>query len=202
LRFDVDAFRGDYSNLQENIWIQDPKVATDLISLTENVASATVQGVEVESEFRPITPLTIGVNLGWLDPQYNSYFADVVGDGVPLQLAHLQRFAFSPHFSGDFNASYTLEMGQKGDFILRGDANVRTHQYLDPITSPPAFQSGYGLLNASLEWDDPTHRYSLTLYGKNILDQHYETDSAPISLVTVLVDGAPAIWGVTLKAHF
>jgi iron complex outermembrane receptor protein len=202
LRLNIDMFRGDYSNLQEDVYIRDAAVATDLISITKNVASATVQGVEVEGQALPFKNLTIGVSMGWLDAAYNSYFADVVGNGQPMQLAGLQRFGFAPQFTGDINASYTVDLHRLGKFVLRGDYNVRTHQYLDSVTSPQTFQPGYGLLNASLEWDDPSGRYSLTFYGKNVLNQHYETDTAPISLVTVLVDGAPAIWGMTLRARF
>lgn len=202
LRIDADVFRGDYSNLQENVWLQNPNSKTNLISLTENVASATVQGAEIEADFVPTPNLTLGVNAGWLDAEYNSYFADVVGDGVKLNLARLQTFAFSPRFTADINASYRFDLGRSGDLTLRADVNMRSHQFLDPVSSPQAFQPGYGLLNASAEWDDPTGRYSVIVYGKNVLNQHYESDTAPISLVTVLVDGAPAVWGVTLKAHF
>ena len=202
LRVDLDIFRGDYANLQENVWLQDPAVATNLISLTKNVASATVQGVEVEAEAVPVDGLTVGVDLGWLDPVFNTYYADVVGTGTPMNLVHSQDFGFSPQFTGNLNAAYNVDLHTLGAVTLRGDVNVRTHQYLDAVSSPPAFQPGYGLVNASLEWNDPSGRYSVTLYGKNILNQHYETDAAPISLVTVLVDGSPAIWGITLKAHF
>jgi iron complex outermembrane receptor protein len=204
LRFNMDLFRGDYANLQENIWIDDPNVATNLVSLTENVASATVQGVEVEAQALPIENMIVGINLGWLDTSYNSYYANILGSpgSMAMQLAQSQDFGFSPQFTGDVNAAYTFYLEKLGELTLRGDWNVRTHQYLDSVTSPPAFQPGYGLVNASLEWNDPSGRYSLMVYGKNILNQHYESDTAPISLVTVLVDGTPAIWGITLKAHF
>jgi iron complex outermembrane receptor protein len=202
LRLNVDFFRGNYKNLQENVWLQDKSVATNLISLTENVASATVQGVEVEAQAVPTKGLTFGVNLGFLHTAYDNYFADVVGNGIPLQLANLQYFAFSPHFTGDFNGSYKFDIGSGGALTVRGDVSVRTSQYLDPVSSPQAFQPAYSLVNASLKWDDPQGRFSIMVFGKNIANHHYEVDTAPISLVTVLVDGQPATWGVALKTHF
>lgn len=202
LRVNLDLFHGDYKNLQENVWLQDKAVATNLISLTENVASARVQGIELEAQAVPVKGLTLGVNLGWLDTHYNNYYADVVGNGVQLQLAGLQSFAFSPHFTSDLNASYRVELSRAGAVTARIDWNARSSQYLDPVSSPQAFQPGYGLLNASVQWDDPSGRWSIAVYGKNILGRQYEVDTAPISLVTVLVDGQPTIWGATLKVHF
>jgi iron complex outermembrane receptor protein len=202
LRVNLDVFHGDFANLQKDIYLPNPLSPANLISVTQNVASATVQGVEIEAETHPIDPLTIGVNLGWLETSYNSYFADIIGNGIPMQLAHLQDFGFSPQFTGSVNAAYTFDLNDMGDLSLRGNFNVRTHQYLDDLTSPAARQSGYGLVNASLEWNDPTDRYSVSIFGKNIFSQHYESDAAPIALVSVLVDGQPATWGITLKAHF
>lgn len=202
LRVNLDVFRGEYSNLQKNVWVQDPASATNLISLTKNAATATVQGVEVQAAAMPTPELNLGVNLGFLDPKYDSYFADIIGNGIPMQLANSQQFGFSPHFTADFSASYTYDIGSLGALTLNGDYNYRTHQYLDDVTVPPAYQSAYGLANASLEWQDEDGRYTVAVYGKNIFNKKYLVDVAPIALTTVLVDGAPATWGLTLRANF
>lgn len=201
LRLNVDLFRGEYANLQKNVWIQDPTSATNLISLTKNVATATVQGVEVQAAAVPVPALNLSVNLGYLDPKYDSYFADIIGNGVPMELSGSQKFGFSPHFTADFSASYTYDMGSFGALVLNGDYNYRTHQYLSDVTTPPAYQPAYGMANASLEWQDEEGRYSFTVYGKNIFNKKYLVDVAPIALVTALVDGAPATWGITFRAN-
>lgn len=202
LRVNLTAFRGTYSDLQKNVYIPNPLSVINFVSVTRNVASATVQGIEAQISALPVPQLNVGINLGFLDPKYDSYFADIVGGGVPMQLADSQRFGFSPHFSADLNATYTYDMGSSGSLTLNGDYNYRTHQYLADVTTLAAYQGAYGISNAYVEWQSDSGAYSLKFYGKNIFNTKYLVDIAPIALLTVLVDGAPATWGVTLSANF
>ncbi len=68
--------------------------------------------------------------------------------------------------------------------------------------APATLQSAYGLVNASVRYDDPSATYSVTLSGQNILDRQYQADANSNILVTVVEDGMPATWGFILSAKF
>jgi iron complex outermembrane receptor protein len=200
LRVNADFFLGKYSNLQRTVYVPTTGV-TGFAALTKNAATAKVQGVELEVTVEPVPALTMTASAGYLDAKYSNYMADVVGDGVIRDLSGM-RFGFAPRFTGNFNVSYLFNLKQYGALTLSGDYNYRSSQYLYDVSIPSAYQPAYGLLNTSLRYDDPSGRYAVTVYGKNILGKNYLADAAPISLETVLVDGAPATWGITLNAHF
>jgi iron complex outermembrane receptor protein len=200
LRINADLFRQDYANLQESVTKSLP-VAPFLVLTTENAASSTVQGAELEITAVPLPALTLTGNLGYLNAAYDKFFADIVGNGIATNNSGF-RFGFAPQLTLDLRAQYVVEYPNVGTATFMTDFNYRTSQQLQDSYAPATQQSAYGLVNASVRLDDESDTYSLTFYGKNILNRHYYADVATTVLAVVATDGAPATWGLTLTAKF
>jgi iron complex outermembrane receptor protein len=200
LRINGDLFLADYSDLQRSN-TKRLDVPPFLVLVTQNVASATVQGVELEFTAIPTEALTLTGNIGYLDAKYNKFFADVIGDGIPTDNSFFH-FGLAPQLTFDLRAQYAIDLNDKGTVTLMSDFNYRTSQQLQDIYAPATLQSAYGLLNASVRYDDPSGMYSVTLYGQNILDRQYKADANSNILVTLVADGMPATWGLSLSAKF
>lgn len=60
-------------------------------------------------------------------------------------------------------------------------------------------QDDYGLLNAHVDWSWSDGRYSISLWGRNILEQKHITGSAGFPLVAAGHAGPPATYGLRLS---
>ncbi|MET0987933.1 MAG: TonB-dependent receptor [Steroidobacteraceae bacterium] len=201
LRANINLFISKYDDLQK--FVSQTSTTSNVSQLvTKNAAKATVKGVEVEVAARPLPRLDLNLTLGYLDAKYDRFFEDPIGNGVPLDLTD-QRFPWTPDWTANFGAEVDVYRGNAGalDFGLNYD--YKSKHSVNSLDNPLTRQDGYGLLNASLRFRTPTEKYYFAVYGKNILDEKYfaaaETNSG---LATVVLDGMPATWGVSLGARF
>jgi iron complex outermembrane receptor protein len=196
VRINADVYRSNYSNLQRTVSIQGSTL------ITQNAASARIQGAEVESIFLATQHLKLNLSGGYLDAGYERFFADVLGTGIPMDLSHM-RFPFSPRWSGNAGAEYDIPIGEVGRVVWNLDYSYQTSQSLNIVDSPETTQGPYGLLGASLTFNGPRDRYHVSVYGKNILNKQYRVDFEPVSgLASTVIDGMPATWGISVGAKF
>lgn len=197
LRLNVDAFYYDDSNVQIlNTFLGG--------TVTSNAAAAVIKGLEGDFEAVPIEHLKISGGLSLQTGKYTSYpNAGIVNaQGVALPTADLSgnKTLITPPVTGDLNVSYKWSTA-KGDvqpsvtvvynngFFWQADNRLR--------------QPAYTLLNASLLWTDPTGRYDIRLWAKNLTDSvYYVARLGAAGLGDVQEQAAPRTYGVTLSAHF
>lgn len=201
LRVNISLFETDFKNLQRSISIPS-NTGSGLAQVTQNAANAKTRGGEVEIMAVPVRALTLTANFAYLHARYSTYTADIVGDGVQRDLSGF-RFPFSPKFSMQLGASYRIEVADRDAIRLSADYDYRTSQSLNVIDTPSANQAAYGLVNASIGYELNDGRYSLTAYGRNILNKKYYATFEPAgNLSSIVLDGRPAEWGLTLAAKF
>src|SRR5690606_32725599 len=96
-------------------------------------------------------------------------------------------FAPVPENQGGLNATYTVPMGEAGElrFNVSGYWQSRiagnTVNKFDgtDIEIPGVFQSGYGLYNARISWNEVFGEpLSLSLWGRNLTDTEYFTGTS------------------------
>ena len=77
-----------------------------------------------------------------------------------------------------------------------------------PLNGDPQLaQDSYGLLNFSLSMVDKEDRYEVTLFGRNITDEQFYSDSSESSGFIArqyvrVTRGAQAFYGLRLKYNF
>jgi outer membrane receptor protein involved in Fe transport len=145
--------------------------------------------VEFDGAINPVTPLTFGVALTWLDPKFDSFVQSPFGD------ASGRRPAGIPSFSGTLSGDWDQALGNGDHLIFHADfhheAPVQIVDGLpgfittDPLTGLPT-QAGYeiGLLaaqdlrrevnevNASITYAMRSG-LEFSLWARNLTDDRY-----------------------------
>jgi len=203
-RINVSGFWNDYSNLQRVI--SSPIAAPPFfVQAAKNIASARTKGVEVEASAKPMPELTLRANVGYLDAKYTSFVANLTGnlnDGVTNNIG--LAFPYTSKWTMDLGLTYDVPLGERaGGVSVTADYAYRSHLNYTDLNYPFASQNGYGLLNASIAWHDPSGHYTVTLYGKNLTNKFYlDGGDAVGGLNTYVSDGPPRQLGVSVAAKF
>jgi iron complex outermembrane receptor protein len=219
-RFNFAGFYYDYTDLQVNQIVGADKGAGLLFIL--NAPKAKIYGVDIDFELHPVSRLTLSGGAELLHAQYEDFNnaptaipapavcnpgngggvqlpgprtggnVNCVIDAKGLQLPNAPKVTLSltaayvlPTTAGDFGVSTTLAHSSTAPFEI--DGRLR--------------QIPLNLLSGQLSWTTNDKRYSLKLWGKNLLNEHYfyeETSSLGDSGTL----SPPRTYGVTVQAHF
>lgn len=193
LRINTEVYYYDYANLQ---------VSTTLGGVTAltNAGGARVKGGEVSLEARPVEPLTINASLAYTDGVYTSFPGGPIFFGlgqntqipIPAGCAGIvttyptgstplaqracelrgNRMVQTPKLQTSLAATYTVAMAgssidfsvlwaHTGKFFFQADNNL------------PGSQKATDIVNASIQWKSDDRRYSVRVWGKNLLEEDY-----------------------------
>ncbi len=171
-----------------------------------NAGSGTVNGAEVEYQWRPNRNWGLTGNVAWLDAKFDEYRYKGV------DIADQQEFTNAPEFSGAINLEYRTDLGNGGDVTARvgysyqSSVVATTEITRDPITgvvTDPIEQDGYGLIGAGVIWNVDKN-WSLSLQGSNLADKEYLTTGYVIPALGVRTGfyGAPRQYSLSLRYKF
>ena len=223
IRFNGAAFYYDYTNLQVTT------TNTNLCggACVSNAATAEVWGVEADILWAPLDNLEFAAAGAYLNSEFNEYLGDsfVPASGTPECAAALATpdpaddaaclgFAIAtdtdfsgnplpqtPEFSGYVRMSYTHDLADLGD--IRLDA---LYSYTDPIFFGPDPTYGANpekhLLTATLTYTLPNENLYFSVFGENLTDERYITQSGRQQTGGWQVPGAPRTWGVKAGVRF
>jgi iron complex outermembrane recepter protein len=165
------VFFTDYTDLQVQTPIR-PGVAD-----IANAATATIRGVEVESQAHPVSGLTVGGHLAYLYARYDRYTA-VSPVGAPVDVAG-NRLSNAPEWSGRTWLEYARSVGRAGVLSLFVDVLRQSTVYFTPINDSIQRQGAYGLVNANITVH-PRPRWSLGFYARNLTNTRYITGTSSV----------------------
>lgn len=169
LTLNVAGYVTKVGNMQREVNLADP--GAGVVQNILNTADATILGFEAEARMRVSESLAFTANLGLIDAQYDRVLFDISGDGrisdadLDLSLPRVPPI--------------TVGMGLIHDWDL-GNSNILTrvnYQYRDKAAYT---DDNFGWLNelqnleANITWNTPVEGLSLSLYGRNLLDQVQE----------------------------
>ena len=182
-------FTYDYKNLV--VGIDDPVTG---LPRQVNYDEASISGFEFQGEYTFNDAFSAYLTYGFNDAEYGKN-DDV--DGIINYEGN--QYRFSPEFSYAVGIRFNTEK-------LRSTIswNYIDDVFFEASNDPDTLQDGYGLLNASVEYD-LSDQLTLGLYGKNILDKEYLIDAGNTagSLgYPTLIEGTPANWLLTARYTF
>jgi iron complex outermembrane receptor protein len=171
-----------------------------------NAGQGTVEGAEVEFQFRPNEHWSFSGNLAKLDARYDEYLFK------GFNIADQQEFTNAPDFSGAVNAEYRMPVGDGGELSMRvtysyqSEVTATTEVTKDPVTQAvvnPIHQDGYGLLGAGLIWRTGG-AWTVSLQGSNLNDEAYLTTGYVIPSTGVRTGfyGNPRQWTLSARYDF
>ena len=122
---DASVFYLNWKDLQTEVnYLAVPGDISSAVQVTENAASASSRGAEVEFQIRPINPLTLGLAAGYLDAKFGS-FPNAVIYGEPANLSGLD-LPQSPHFTGSATAQWAQPINANSNWYARWEEVYRS----------------------------------------------------------------------------
>lgn len=186
LQLNLAAFYSKYNDLHQNTTI--PGGPTGNQTITSNVGSAKIKGVEMDFTARPAQGLRITGSAGFLDSSFKDF---VVGGVVGTTIRNFDYsgndMIYSPKFSGSLAVDYTVPTSY-------GEVNANLgYRHIDPYdqqisaasltipatgnvtvngNDPRVRTSAQDLVDASLstKFDLGGTEAKLTIYGRNLLN--------------------------------
>ncbi|MDP2116474.1 MAG: TonB-dependent receptor [Brevundimonas sp.] len=169
LTFAASIFYNKYQDQQ--VTTQVPAIA-GIASFVDNVGSSTFYGAEFEGRLRILDNLTANFAVGYLNSDFEEFlrynlttmaFEDI-SDQVVLQNA--------PEWTGYLGFTWIGDVAG-GDLAVTPSVSYRGSSSMFEFPNPVLDQKAYSLVDLSIVWTDPSNRYTLGLYGKNLTDKEY-----------------------------
>lgn len=202
LQLSVAAFYYKYSALQLNVIV-------DNATLIQNSGPANIYGIEGSVVARPIDDLSISLsgtlmhpkfkesNVRLTDPLYPERGPqDVGGNFLPR----------APKLTASMGIDYTAHVGNGGTLVPSFNASYKSHQYFSAFNDLGIEQGGYWWLKASMTYNLPGGKNSVTVYGDNLTNALAYTALFPgtvafgYPLAGITTEGPT--YGIRLNAKF
>ena len=166
VRANIAIFHTDFDDLQVE-QLDD----AGLTLIIDNAASATIDGVELELLFRPVSPLQVWLSGSYLDSEYQDFIDSAGNDLSSNQLAR------TPELMLSGGVDYTVVLTP----VLTLDARVE-YQWQDDmpwLVENTVYEDSYGLLDARVGLGSRSDGLEVALFGKNLTDELYRVDAIP-----------------------
>jgi len=185
LQVNAALFHTDYEDFQAQSRRLDP-LAQAYENVVTNVGELRTRGLELEIQAKPINTLLLEASVAWVDatikkfPNTNCYPGQGVAEGcilidnVPLQDLSGKRLSNAPRTKLNLGATLNFAVGESGySGIANLNGQYQSRVNYDLAANPLAEQKGYGTVNASLAFFNPSQNVKLTFYVNNLFDKGY-----------------------------
>lgn len=148
-----------------------------------NAGNLRHQGFEFDAIAKPMRNLSLYADLAYLDSEFTDYpdasnwpgFASI---GGPLtQDLKGKPATFAPKWSGRLGFDWAGDFGSSGwNWDFNSNLSFVSKQFggLQNDANPQTIIDGYALLGARATINGPGNRWSVSLFGNNLLDKQYE----------------------------
>ncbi len=190
-------FYNKYKDIQRTLFVC-PTSASVTCSQPTNGGIGHSQGVELESNWRPIAALTLNGSVGYLDFKYDKI--------NPLSLITLDMIApFSSKWTASAGAQYEGSLGKTGTLTPRIDWSYQSSFYYQAVNNRFNQIPGRSLFNARLTWASADDAWQVAAAVTNLRNKFYyvgaSENAANFGLATAVV-GRPREWSLSLKRRF
>lgn len=184
LTLNAAGFRTDIENMQREVNQSSP--TSGVAQSIFNTADTQIYGLELEGRFAISDSLLLSANLGLIDADYKRILFDISGDGVINAADAALALPRVPKTTWGVGLLYDLRLGGASSLTARVNFQHRDQAaYTD---------NNFGWLNASdqleggVDWK-ANDWLTLSLYGKNLLDEVQFGGDTQVPFGGVLSDG-------------
>ena len=164
--------------------------------VVSNAGKARFKGIEAEGTARLgrdlLTSgdrLSLSGSFGYIDAKFRQYITLVAGQ--PTDVAAFRKVQNTPKWTWSGTLSYETPVAD-GKLNLGTTVSYRSKTYQFEIPNPYIDQPRFALWDASAVYTAPGGRWSLGVYGKNLLDKKYKT-SGYTFIAANATTGAPIL---------
>ena len=175
LQLNVTAFYTPYKDVQ--IGSQQFQVVNGIptnVTAVLNAGKQLNKGVELESLWRPIPALTLALNVGYLDAEFEEFLIGCVPAqaGCQQDVSALNEPINSPEWTTFLGATYRWALGA-GDLAAHAGYQYRSKTKVANTTPSISDQDAYDLLDLGVAYTTANQAWRFALEGKNVLDEEY-----------------------------
>jgi len=213
--FDLASYYYFYKNLQVSSF------QAGAASIT-NAAKARIYGLEGSARYRLTDSFNLSVGAAYTHARYRSFPAaayysycdstgtsadpalacGAIGPGSVTQTVNNSsgyQMPRSPDFTANLGATYRATVAD-GELTVSGNLYYTSKFYFD--SSKQFSQGAYEVLTLRAQWEDPSQRYTVAVFGDNLTDKRYRTQVLSNTLGVGAVWNSPTTWGVSFGAKF
>lgn len=169
LRANVTVFNLDHKDRQY-ISVLPGENSTDLQQILGNVGSSSANGLEAEISYQAMDNLTLDIALGIISSDFDEVI-ETTPDNAVIDISDRFNISNTPERTMNIALSYVAETSF-GPLVFNTNYYYRSEYSLfeqDNLLD----QDGYGLLNASINWESNEGNWYGGIHFKNITDEEY-----------------------------
>ncbi|MFN9716716.1 MAG: TonB-dependent receptor, partial [Sphingomonadales bacterium] len=167
--FNVAAYMTKVGNMQREVNLADP--GAGVVQNILNTADATITGFEAEARMRVSQSLAFTANIGIIEAEYDRVLFDISGDGLINDTDLALSLPRVPPITVGAGLIHELELGNS-TVLTRVNYQYRDEAaYTDDNLG---WLNSLSNLEANITWETPVDGLSLSLYGRNLLDEVQE----------------------------
>ncbi|MEE4538342.1 MAG: TonB-dependent receptor [Erythrobacter sp.] len=160
------GYRTKVQDMQREVNLSDP--GAGVVQNILNTADATITGFEAEARMRVSDSLIVTANIGLIDDEYDEILFDISGDGVIDDDDLDLRLPRVPEVTWGMGVIHELLLGD-GEILTRVNYQFRDEfAYTDDNFG---WIQDISNLEANITWVTPLEGFSLSVYGRNLLDE-------------------------------
>ncbi len=203
LRLNVSAFYTDYEDLQVTRFFL-PAGGTFGEFITENAATATIDGIELEFTLLPLEQMEIGGSFAYLSTEFDEFNPTTANDDgagnptIPDYSGNKLRQA--PRKTASFYGKYTWELGDSGSLYAKVNYRFQDESFYDPDNNDLTMIPKYRIWDARVAWKSLDEHWEVAAWAKNLGDEEYRTHifSQRGGEIAFAPFGAPATYGLSM----
>lgn len=163
------AYITKVGNMQREVNLADP--GAGVVQNILNTADATITGFEAEARMRVSETLAFTANIGIIDAEYDRVLFDISGDGLINDTDLALSLPRVPPITVGMGLIHELNVGSS-KFLTRVNYQYRDEAaYTDDNLG---WLNALSNLEANITWETPVDGLSLSVYGRNLLDEVQE----------------------------
>ena len=213
LTVNIALYNEIFDNFQTSVFV--PSLNT---FQTQNAGQAKTTGVDFDASWAVTRDFSIVANATYDNARYTDFknaqcygppvTGQTVAEGCVNSIQNLDghRLANTPVATTNLTARYEHPLSAMWRGFLLGNYSYRSGVVFSTIGDPLTAQGGYGLVNLSAGVNTSDDRWSISLYGKNVLNKHYVDYISYDPTVTRYFNdiGYDDLrnYGIALTAHF
>ena len=168
----------------------------------QNAGDATIRGVEVELEARPVEGLMIDAALSHIDAHYTRIDPLAGGPGNPTGPQVGQVLSNIPRWKASGGIQYEFAVGE-GSLTPRFDASYQSEVWMGSNrTNDRTRIKGYTLANGRLTYRSPDRDWEASVEVTNIFNKFYYTTIVDPGSFTWAAPSRPREWAFTVRKTF
>ena len=165
-----------YTEYTDQQMVADKVVNDEISTFVLNAASSTTAGIELEVTAAISPNLSLGATAAFQDASYDSFIADLTGDGIETDNSDLE-IPRTPERMVSLSVTYTPDIGLRGILALGADWTYTSAQELQTVqVAGLTSRSATHLLSAFAEWQI-NDNVAIKVFGRNLTDEVYPGDA-------------------------